>query len=599
MQSTVEQITIGIGLYLSVCAISTLSGFGLIRLLRLEATAADVLLAPIVTLVFWTLGTGVAGGLRMPIQSVTGWLWGATLALAIYGLIRLCSRLRRVDLLWILCTTLPMLTMGCYFTNGLTNYLGSVLPDGWSYIALGQYLWEYPRGTVGGLAPLYQYAAHLSNTRFIAAAMLGFFSPLVHAGDTQTVSSLFQAWGLNTIACAVAFFLVTAKYETPIVVTATALSVVSGWTANLVWANNFDNELALVYMPALAGIILILNERDWRWWFLSGGLIASIWYTYPELAIVTMAGVAVIALPRLWVERDRWRSWLKGVGLAIVVAFLFLLPLLGTLFTFIQMQFAATVSGGARPGEGVFGGLVSRQFLPAAFWGLGGEHQFESYRDLLNVGGFTFLVLEILGLFRLWKEKHWGLVTTCLFLTLGTVYYIFLQRYSYGAYKLLIVNWWCLAIALTVGAEWVLGFPFRQAWRPGRVTGLTLLTGMIVANVLMHELYFRNLALDARCFRQINIAKQLAMDKPIQVLVDDWIANEWAVYYLRDIPIDLGAYRMYMAQAHVVPFMQGATLIDPDTIHYLLTDARFEQEAQNGGWQKMWSGGPYTLWLRE
>ncbi len=599
MENSTGQIIVGIGLYLFVCAISTLAGFGLIRLLRLKTTTTDVLLAPIVTLVFWILGAGVSGGLRIPIQFVAGWFWSVTLVLAIYGLIRLRSRLRRVDLLWILCAILPMLTMGRYFANGLTDYLGSVLPDGWSYIAFGQYLWEYPRGTVGGLAPLYQYAAHLSDTRFIAAAMLGFFSPLVHAGDTQVVSSLFQAWGLNTIACAVAFFLVTAKYETPIVVTATALSVVSGWMANLVWANNFDNELALVYMPALAGILLILNERDWRWWFLLGGLTASIWYTYPELAMVIMAGATVIALPRLWSERKEWRDWFKGAGLAIAVAILFMLPLLGTLLTFIQMQFAVTVSGGARPGEGVFGGLVSRQFLPAAFWGLGGEHQFESNRDLLNTSSFTFLVLGILGLFRLWKERRWGLIATCMVLTTGILYYIFLQRYSYGAYKLLIVNWWCLAITLTAGAEWVLASLFRQVWRPGRVIGLTLLMCVSAAIVLEHETHFGNRAQDANYFRQINAAKRIAQRQPIQVLIDDWIANEWAVYYLRDVPIDLEEYRMYMAQAHVVPFMQRATLIDPGTIHYRLTDARFEQDARNGGWRKMWSGGPYTLWQKE
>ena len=54
-----------------------------------------------------------------------------------------------------------------------------------------------PKGTEGGLAPLYQYAAHLSRTRFISSAMLAFFSPMTGAaGDTQAAAGAFVAWTL-------------------------------------------------------------------------------------------------------------------------------------------------------------------------------------------------------------------------------------------------------------------------------------------------------------------------------------------------------------------------------------------------------------------
>ena len=89
---------------------------------------------------------------------------------------------------------LPMLFFAIDFAEGIENFVGSAAGDGWSYVAYGQYLWEVRRGTPGPLAPLLQYATHLSGTRFISSALLGFFSPVTGmAGDTQGAVGVFLA----------------------------------------------------------------------------------------------------------------------------------------------------------------------------------------------------------------------------------------------------------------------------------------------------------------------------------------------------------------------------------------------------------------------
>jgi hypothetical protein len=591
-----DNIALGVALYLAVCTIAVLCGFGMLRLLKLEVTLGGLLLSPVITLVFWSITLGIASAWRLPIKNVSGWLWGATLLFAVYGLLRARTQLLSVNLLLLLCAILPIVTMGRYFLNGLSDYLGSVLPDGWSYIAFGQYLWEYPRGIEGGLAPLYQYAAHLSDTRSIAPALLGFLSPLVRAGDTQSVSGLFQAWGLFSMTCAAAFCWLTQKQTKRVVVVATVLAVAAGWMINVIWANNFDNELALAYMPAFAGIVYLLDVQKRRWWLLLGCMVAGLLYTYPELSPFIFAGSTLIALPRFWQERKNWRAWLIGIGITLAVAAILLIPFQGVLIAFVQSQVTLTVAAGVRPGEGLFRGLVTRKFLPAALWGLGGEQQIDSNTVFRDALGFLFSALGATGLVVLARRQFWGIGLATGLFALGVLYYIVFQHYSYAAYKLLSISWWFLALLLAVGTDSILSFLFKTRFTKIIPLGMALLVLVVMTDALATDRYLGNQALSVTQFRQVNMIKPIAGDSPVRILVDDWIANQWAVYFLRDSPTDLGIYRMYMAQSHVIPLMDRASHTDPSAIRYVLTDKGFEEEASASQWQKKWSGGPYTLW---
>ena len=283
--------------YAALCLIALAVGRGLLRMLRFRGGPA-LLLAPVAALAFWTVALGILVGLSVPVRHVAPWLWAATALVGLTGLRPWPDEGRRPWGVSSLCAALPVLVMAPYFWSGLSDHVGSVMPDGWSYIATGQYLWEHRRGVEVAPVPLYQFAQHLSGSRYIGSSLLAFFSPLVQAGDTQAVSSLLQAWTLCCSASAVAFFAVAAGFRAWMAMAVATLSTASGWIANLVWANNFDNGLALAYIPALAAV-LGPAPAGWRCALVRGGLLAGAFYTYPELAPAVIGGAVLIALPGL------------------------------------------------------------------------------------------------------------------------------------------------------------------------------------------------------------------------------------------------------------------------------------------------------------
>jgi len=98
-------------------------------------------------------------------------------------------------------------------------------------------------------------------------------------------------------------------------------------------------------------------------------------------------------------------------------------------------------------------------------------------------------------------------------------------------------------------------------------------------------------------FRQLRAIKEIVGGNAVTVLVGDWLANDWAVYFLRDMPINLDVYRMYMAAPQIVPFMERAQHVPLATTRYILTDSDFDGASSNPHpWKMIWSGGPYRLW---
>src|SRR5262245_52148285 len=260
--------------YLALCAVATAAGRGVLRLVSARP-APSLLLAPVLGLVLWSLALGVTVGLRVPVKLSAPWLWGGTLLLAAYGLRGPWCDSRAPGAVLAFCAALPMVAMAPYFRHGLSDYMGSVLPDGWSYVAAAQFLWERSRGAEGAPVLLHQYAQHLGGTRYISYSLLGFLSPLLDPGDTQTVSGLYQAWTLFAMASAVAAFATATGLRRSMTLAVALLSTCAGWIANLVWANNFDNALALVYMPALAAALRLGDVANWRWSIVRGGLVAG------------------------------------------------------------------------------------------------------------------------------------------------------------------------------------------------------------------------------------------------------------------------------------------------------------------------------------
>jgi hypothetical protein len=622
--------------YLLLCVLCVASGMGLMRLIRLSLPLhLALVLAPMLTLAFWSVGLGIGVAWRVPVRSLAGPLWALTIVLALYWLSRI-GALNKAPLgapahhslrfpaiapeppvaarqppwrslvvdSWplLVCMLLPVVVMFAYFRAGLANYPGSILPDGWSYIAYGQYLWQYPRGADGGLAPLYQYAAHLSQTRFTASALLGVLSPIFTSGDTQSASGLFLAWGLFTFAASCAFFGRAFGLSAVQLVAYLFLTIVAGWIYNLLWANNYDNLLALAFFPALIGAIAVLTPQSWAWRLVLGLLGAGLLYAYPELAVVILGGAMLVLAERCWAERKVAKSWLWFVVCALGITIALIAPFLREMYAFIINQAASGLNSGPKPGTGMFAGLLSLRFQPAAFWGLGGEYALEQWASVRNVIGYLLAGLAAFGVVRLLQQRKIGFVATIAMLLSACAILIVVQAYSYGAYKMILLGWWCFTIPIILGLDSVAAWVHERA-RPAATGGLYALA------ILLTVAFNRSGAsapgmqsskyehLEIAQFRTLEQIKQLPDVTQLVIGVDDWLANEWAVYFLRDTPIHLDDYRMYMAQPHVISFMERAQVVPLETTRYILTDDEFEAApGTDPAWKLAWSGGPYRLW---
>jgi hypothetical protein len=606
MMASVIPCLKGAALYVVLCALASLTGRGLARLCRLTADRrTEWLLAPVLSFLFWSLALGVAAGAGLPIKYAAPVLWGASGLLAVYGLWRPWPNLRTAWPL-LLCAVLPVAVMARPFAVGLTQDTDTVALDGWTYMAGGHYLWEHPRGidapgSGADLSLLDQVGASFNGQRYLSFTLLAFFSPLVRAGDTCAVAALHQAWTLFSLGGAVfLFWRVDGQRPGPAAV-ATAVALLGGWIATAVWGNNFDQLLALVYMPALAATMHLWEARDWRRWLLLGALLAGAWYTYPECAPFVIGGAALIALPRLWAERRAWPAWV-GSAAALLVAGLLLLPAAATLLRFAHRQYAEVFTGTRQIGYEMYCGLLNPAYQPAAFWGLGGETYAKPHTAAMHVCGVLLSVLLAAGLFALVHRGRWGIAAAVVFLLGGALYFLVGHPYPYAAFKVLSVAWWCVAGALVIGATAILERIPGRLVRHSLAAVLILGTGGLVElNRVQKPLWPSGYGtLRAGAFRQVRSVRQLVSGEPVLIAVSDWLPNLLAIYYLRELPLAVVSPRAWLLDSEVVHCTPGTGGAPPDAVRYVLTDdnAASTNDFVHYG-RLVWTRKPYRLWELE
>jgi|GEM_PF-3274749 len=596
--------------YLLILLISILTGRGILRLLGIRPEPhISLYLAPSVTLVFWTILLGVGITLHFTVKQISLLGWTLTVCLMSIGVWRQGFQFLKNERIF-LCALilLPVSLMAPFFWHGLSIYLGSLAPDGWACIANAQYLWEYPRGTEGGLAPLYQFAAHLNRTRFIESALHGFLSPLLGSpGDPQTASGLFLAWVFFTFSSTCMFFAAVKRWGKKSSLFYVTLCGFSGWSLNLLWANNFANALVISYLPAFAGLILLADPKKWRWGILLAGLTAGVLYSYPEMALFILAGSFFLFLSRLYSEKEVRREW--GILFLIIVGLggILIAPFGKDMVWFIVNQLH-TVTGTqvVRPGEGFFRELLSPKFGLGGFWGFGGDYSAAanlvgsswSYLgktwDLgRNVLGITFSLLALLGILLLFKRKEWEMIGLLALFLLGSLFMIFHLAYSYGAYKFIVLNWWGMSLIV------VLGIQFFSAKMPKKrreieILSVCLILAFLSTNGIRVAAFNFAFTKTILPFKQLEEIKKIVRNEPIIVVVEDDLANQWAVYFLRDLPVYLAEYKVYMAQPHVIPYMDRAKPVKTSQTSYILADSIGLFSFSRG--EAFWSGGPYYLW---
>jgi hypothetical protein len=592
----------GAGLHLLLCAATASVGRGLLRLGRARVSArAEWVLAAALGFLLWVLVLGLAVALRAPVKAVAPWLGGASLLLALFGLYRPWAALREGGLAIAVCALLPLAALAPTFRAGLTGTTETVAQDGWAYAAGAEYFRDFARGDAGGDAPVCQFGGTLADHRYLGFCLIALFRPLVAPVDAYATVALVQAWSLFVTACAVLLFWLAEGWRPGPALALAALTATGGWLADLAWCNNLDQGLSLAYMPALAAAAGLFGPRDWRRWALLGALLAGLVYTYPELAPFEVGGAALLLLPHLGRERGHWAAWLAGATAAVALAALLVWPIRAQLVAFARHQArVALVIRGPRPGDGLFEGLHDPEKMAPGVWGLGGESAAKPYSVKRRLYAEALTLLAALGLIVLARRGQWGVSLAAALLGAAALYVLLRQHYAYATYKVLSAAWWLLAAAAFAGAAWLLGKLPRPSWRAAgacaacaAALALNLRLGRTVAPLW----YCSYDGAAAAEFRPVRAAGEAVGGGPLLVAVDDWKANLLALFYLRDTPCYVAAFRSYLHDAGNVAYLEGRRAVGLAGLRYVLSD----DTPQSRAWQAdagapVWAGGHFLLW---
>ena len=585
--------------YFALILVVLFSGMGLLKLSRVKLDwPSSIYLAPILTLSMWSLiiGYGVLRGYTV----AELWRWGylVTLVLAAYGLFSQFGRLKQLDISGIiLLALLPVALMFPYFLYGILSYMGSPAWDGWSHVAQGQALWTYPKEAEGGLAPLYQYAAHLSQNRFVAQALLGFLSPLTGLpGDTKSASGLFLALCFFVFASSTLFFASSRRLGRPLSLVYAGATLLSAWMLNLLKANNYDNVMAISYLPAFAGIQAYLRHDDFGQPVLLALLAAAQVYIYPEMTPLVLGFAVVFVSQRIYAGKLGSKKWGLFLCAAAIMFLVFSLPTLTFSIKFFIQQFrtASVTLLSSRPGQNMFPYLLAPYNCMANMWGLFVPVNvglgIESIA--LNMVGFLFSVLAVIGMFYRVKQGDWTIALFVVTIWFGALFMILKENYDYGAYKILNMGWWASSFTVFAGVSIL-----KARWRSAilQVAAAILLVFFLTSTGLQIS-RFNNIIYPKSVvyYEQVHDIKKIVMDKPVLVYIDDVYTNQWSVYFLRDLDILVHPYRGYMAQQHVIPFMDRARKPAVEKIAYVLTDSRITTAISPK--KPVWKAGKLTLW---
>jgi hypothetical protein len=592
--------------YMLVCLVLLLAGRALLWLLPVPMTPTLIsLLAPSVGHAWWAVSLGMLVLTGIPVKLIAPPLWLATACLAALGIRAYWTHELRGGAtgafsIWcqqtgvwlVLSAMLPVVMLLPSFVFGFADYPGSRLPDGWAYVAYGAYLWDFARGTGGSSIPLYQFGTALSHTRYISSSELGLLSLLTASGNTQTAVSLLQAIAAFCFASACLAFGWTRALRAWWLLAYGVLAVVSGWTLNVIWAANFDNFLALAYFPAFAGLARVTSALSPPAAGLFGFLAAALIYVYPEFAPLVLACASLLVIERLGSVRER--GWLAGALIAAAVCVVLSGPYFKELTTFLRAQtqvgLNAAVSG---VGKGMFLGLVTPGYQLPALWALGAEHQVDHLLTGQRLIAIGLTLLTIVGAFRLWTVRERGLIAVACVMASGIAMFALHRAYGYGTYKVLLLSWWLGAFVLVSGAQWLGSIPGR-----GRAM-LLIAAGIVLASIPLTtavRLAFQAAAphLSMARFRSLEEVARLHPREPVAIFVEDGEASQWALYYMRQLPIQIGKWTGYPAQA---ADMRQAPQRPWREFRFVLTDDIDPGPVQEQeGWRKVWHAGAFSLW---
>jgi hypothetical protein len=563
---------------------------------------------PGLTLALWIIALSGAAWASIPLRYVFGPVWIVTLLLAALGMYLRISVNRQIAagknesgqwlrLLWLVAVVVPLLIMPATLRYGLGDFVNSTYPDSWSYVMVADYLSAVARGAEGGLSSLHQYASHLMNTRNASSAILAHLA--VGFGDVKAdqVMTLFCLLVLFANVGALIAFARTI-FERADLAACLAVLAGLGWPANIVFAGNFDQLLLLPLLPLIAALALrAYGSKLWSASILIGILGAAALFAYVELAFLgILVAVSFVIPPDASLRVTIGRAVLIcciAASIMIVLTW----PGFDALLRMLTSQYAMA-SGAVRPGEGYFAGLTSPLRLPGAVSALGGEFPRTPWSGVPWIIGAALCATTLAGAWH--ERRRRSVLLAFALIALAFVHFAYLQHYSYGAYKIVSVNIWMLGFLTIAGG---IGLAAAASPRlPKRISMTAVVTSVLLLTVLdrtivqAHLIGYQHNALEQAKYREALAISAIVADVPTLLSVRDDVANEWAVFYLSNPALLIVPYRRYMAQAHVIPFMERARTADPTAIQYIVTDRNDAIRAPLSGARRVWDGQAYSLW---
>lgn len=571
--------------------------------------SAVLFVAPAVTLALWIVVLSGAAWASIPLKDIFGPVWIATLALAALGVaLRLSIRRklaasarpqREQIALWAVAAVLPFVVMPAALRFGLADFANSTYSDPWSYVMVSDYLSHVARGAEGGLAALHQYAAHLMNTRNASSALLAHLAyglGGVKADQTMVLFCLLLLFA--NVATLIGFALTVFRRSEA----ALSLAILAGlgWPANVVFAGNFDQLLVLPLLPAIATFACRAGTRMGlvAASLFIGLLCAAALLAYVELAFIgVLVAMTFVIAPTVPLGRAIGRA-LIITCIALPVLVLLSWPAIGPLMVMLKSQYVLTTAATARPGDGYFMGLPVASRLPDSLWALGGE--FGRARGII-LPWLLGAMLTALFLIGIWRElRRWAVMLGVVVVAAAVTHFTFREHYSYATYKIISINAWMMSALAIAGGLWLA--PRLKPRLPRQLTLTMVITALLLAIAIDRTVVqsgvirFKQNALQQRAYREAELIAAKVQQAPTLMAVRDDLPNEWAVFHLSDMPLLIAPYRIYMAQAHVVPFMERSMAVDPASIRYIVTDRNDATRASVTGARRIWDGQCFSLW---
>jgi hypothetical protein len=499
-----------------------------------DNNASAVLAGPSLLATAWTLGLGLTVNHGFTLERLWGPFWIATAVLGVAGSFRIIRN--RSASLFIAPTLAALILLAPYVTHGFASFPGSWFWDGFAYLSGAESLWRFTRDAdPSAESILYQFGHALVQGRFISMALIGIFrSVLPIGGDSQGATGYFLLFCTLTFANSMMLLARTILPSRPIdQLLMMSVATISGSLLNLIWANNFDHLLAMSIAPAMLAAAFNAEWRRFESFLLIGAMAAAQFYIYPEMAPLFVLPVAAVLFFRS--IRETLPPLEKSMALAAMVlcAAVLTAPLFSQLFEYFRLQLIGSFQPAeSRAGSGLFPTFIKPACTVGSLFGLYQPFQRCAFsielvvKLLIGLAGSLVVLMSLQDI-----RKYPGLIVTNGLFIAALGFFLIVQRYDYGSYKISETSWVpALSLCALASTHWL-------GWK--RRLSSSLAVSLLIVSIV--RIFQFDSWVTIKSIDPYSALKTLPKNEMIALRIRDHFAFEWAAYYLRDYQTAIGS----------------------------------------------------------